>query len=177
MNHKISEKLIRPNIQSPFIRNEKSDVSLLEERMKLSTSITKALQIRLAFYGEKHPHVAITYTHIGGSLQTLGEGNKALDFYKKSLAIQLDFYGEYHNFYRANLSQHRNDIPRPWGNKRSPPSILRNSFRSKAAFHGGKHPQVATTYNTIGIVLKTRGKTSETLESHTKALFILFSLR
>ncbi len=46
--------------------------------------------------GENYPDVAISYNNIGYAYFSLGEYNKALDYYERSLKIRLAVLGENH---------------------------------------------------------------------------------
>ena len=56
----------------------------------------KALEMRLAIFGEKHPDVATSYNNLGGTLGKLGKHDEALVHKQKALEMFIAIFGEKH---------------------------------------------------------------------------------
>ncbi|MGH2031983.1 tetratricopeptide repeat protein, partial [Acinetobacter baumannii] len=56
----------------------------------------KALEIRRAVYGERHPEVGTCYNNIGAVHDSQGEYARALECYRKALEIWRAVHGERH---------------------------------------------------------------------------------
>ena len=56
----------------------------------------KALEIRIAALGEKHPVVAVTYRNMGLVYEKKSDKSTALSYYRKALAINKEMLGDGH---------------------------------------------------------------------------------
>ena len=54
----------------------------------------KALDIRLALFGEQNADVATSYNNVGCAYGSLGQYEKALEYLRKALAIRKALFGE-----------------------------------------------------------------------------------
>jgi tetratricopeptide (TPR) repeat protein len=81
---------------SLYLNNFGSILNNLGDHKKAIEYFTKALDIDLVVYGDKHPKVAIRYNNLGSAWGDLGEHKKAIEYYTKALDIDLVVYGDKH---------------------------------------------------------------------------------
>ncbi len=131
----------------------------------------KALDIRKAIYGEKHPDVATSYNNIALVYRAKGELNTALKYHKKALDIIKAIYGEKH----PDVATSYNNIAGVYYDKGELNTALKYHEKAldiRKAIHGEKHPDVATSYNNIAVVYHDKGELNNALKYHEKALDI-----
>jgi tetratricopeptide (TPR) repeat protein len=101
----------------------------------------------------------------------LGEYDKAIEYYEKSLKIQLVTLGENH----PSTATTYNNIGSAWKSKGEYDKAIEyyeKSLKIQLATLGENHPDTATTYNNIGSAWKSKGKYDKAIEYYEKSLKI-----
>jgi tetratricopeptide (TPR) repeat protein/CHAT domain-containing protein len=141
------------------------------EYAKALEGYRKALDIRLAVYGEQHSDVATGYNNIAAVHYRQSEYAQALEGYQKALEIERTLPGErhpaiatcYNNI--AAVNDDRGDLARALEGYQKALEILREAY-------GERHPAVATSYNNIAGISYRQGEYARALEGYRKALDI-----
>ncbi len=145
-----------------------SDLGRYQEALEYQQ---KALEIRLAVLGERHPDVATSYNNIGVILKELGKPQEALEHYQKALEIFLAVLGERH----PNVAMSYNNVGASLselGRHQEALECEKKALEIRLAVLGERHPDVAMSYNNVGASLSNLGRHHEVLECEQKALEI-----
>jgi tetratricopeptide (TPR) repeat protein len=156
------------------------DVGAYYERIVLYYAQRAALQrvadrftpeVVLQAIERKEENVAMLLNNLGEILRGLGEPNKAIECYKRSLAINLAVFGEKHQYIAINY----NNLGLAWNALGEPRKAIDHFERALAidlAVFGDKHPNVAIRYNNIGLAWKALGEPRKAIEYYERALAI-----
>ena len=101
---------------SLYLNNFGYLLETLCEHSKAIEYYSKALEIDLKVYGDKHPIVANRYNNLGVAWQSLGKYRKAIDYFTKALEIDLKVYGDNH----PSVARDYNNLGEAWVDQASP---------------------------------------------------------
>ncbi len=140
----------------------------------------KAVKILNKFCSEDHPDVAKCYNNIGVAHDSLGNFQEAIGYHEKALNIRIRIFGEghpevaqsYNNLGTAYDSIIDNNSQQFKSNKDKSLIYHNNALKIRLKIYGENHPDVAYSYNNIGVVYSSLGSFKETLENFEKALNI-----
>ena len=147
--------------------NVMRDFGFLDEAM---TQYTRSLALHIA--DENKVAVATCYNNIALVHHTLGEYEKALEFYEKSLLRRQNHFGEGH----VEVAESYNNIGNVHCAKRSLDEAL--TYYDKAldiaeALEGDQSDIVATCYNNVATVYTHKGELKKAKEYDEKAIAII----
>ena len=125
----------------------------------------KALEIRRAALGERHPQVADSYNGIAVVYHAQGEHARALEAHLKALEIGRAGLGERHpdvaaSYYNIAL------VYRDQGEHARALEAHLRALEIRRAALGERHPHVADSYNGIAVVYLALGEHARALEAH-----------
>ncbi|MHA8067575.1 tetratricopeptide repeat protein [Aquirufa sp. ROCK2-A2] len=111
------------------------------------------------------------YNSLGQQFYFVGNYEKAIDFYKKSLHINIALHGEvhsstgltYNNFGLIMFDQYEFDKAFEFYEK---------SLSIRLKFHGNHHPSIGQTYNNLGTVCGEKGEYDKAIDYFEKSLAI-----
>ena len=135
----------------------------------------KALQIRLAIFGEQHPAVAQSFNNVGGEYSKLGDHKKALEYEEKALQIRLSVFGERH----PDVALSFNNVGGEYielGEYKKALEYMEKAFQIYLSVFAELHPDVARSYNTVGYAYSKLGNHPKALKYIEKALQIRVSI-
>ncbi|MBP3408177.1 MAG: tetratricopeptide repeat protein, partial [Bacteroidaceae bacterium] len=118
--------------------------------------------------GEKHVSTAASYNNIGVAYYSLGDYDKALEYYNRAHDIRLDVLGENHPGVAASYS----NIGVAYyslGDYDKALEYYNKALGIQLNVLGENHSGVATSYNNIGLAYYSLGDYDNALEYHNKA--------
>ena len=147
---------------------------LFQERAAYARALEahlKALAIRRAALGERHPDVAQSFNNIAMVYSDQGEHARALEANLKALAIRRAALGERH----LKVADSYNNIAADYSDQGEHAKALEAHLKAMEIFRaalGDRHPSVAASYNNIANVFRDQGEHARALEAQLKALEI-----
>ena len=129
------------------------------------------LEISRRAFGENHPGMALSYNNIGFIYDSLGNYDRALEYYTKALAIRKRVFGE---DYPDTAMSYNNigSIYDSLGNYDRALEYYAKALAIRKRVFGEEHPDTALSYNNIGFVYSSLGNYDRAFEYYTKALVI-----
>ncbi|MBF0566466.1 MAG: tetratricopeptide repeat protein [Nitrospirae bacterium] len=122
----------------------------------------------------KYEYVAILLNEYGEGLRTMGQYNRAIEYYEKALAIDLASFGDKH----PNVAIYNNNIGLAWdslGQYDRAIGYYEKALTIDLAAFGDKHPNVAIYNNNVGGAWYSLGQYDRAIEYFEKALAIILA--
>ncbi len=132
-------------------------------------NFNKALEVRLAAYGQKHTAVANSYHNLGVIYLARGNYDKALEFFNKALYIRLELLGQKH----PDITGSYNNIALVHQYKGDNDQALlyhQKSLDLKLELLGARHPSVMESQINIGNIYDEKGMHESARTYYQKAL-------
>ena len=149
--------------------------SMFQKRAAFARALemyTKALEIRRAALGERHPDVAASYNNIANVYYAQGEYAKALEMHLKALEIGRAALGERHPSVAASYHNIA-DVHGDQGEYARALEMDTKALEIRRAALGERHPSVAASYHSIAAVYDAQGEHARALEAYGRALVAL----
>ena len=120
---------------------------------------------------EENNLAASFYNKLGQQFSFVGNYDKAIEYYEKSLAIRLKIYGIQHHLIGACY----NNLGSAWGKKDEYDKAIDYHERSLAIrleVHGHQHSTIAISYSNLGTIWRKKGDYFKAIDYHEKSLNI-----
>jgi tetratricopeptide (TPR) repeat protein len=121
---------------------------------------------------QKDENISVLLNNLGITYRDLGEANKAIEYYEKSLEIDLKVFGDQHPKVAIrynNLGSAYNDL----GNANKAIEYLEKSLEIDLKVFGDQHPNVAIRYNNFGLAYRALGEANKAIEYYEKSLEVI----
>ena len=127
----------------------------------------KALELRLTFFGDKHPKVAESYNNLGSAHSDKDHYKEALDYHNKALRIRTDLWGMNH----VKVANSHNNIGNIYFKRGDYNKALEYQRKALAVYELLKVPhRVVNSYQNIGLNYSEMGYADRALEYYQKSL-------
>ncbi|CAF1494736.1 unnamed protein product [Rotaria sordida] len=188
-----AEQLYQILLQKASSDKERSEYNLqlgsvydnMGEYSKALSSYERSLEIQKIAFSPNHPSLASTYHNIGTVYYNMGEYSKARSLLERSLEIQkialppnhLDFANFYNNigmvyYNMGEYSKALSSVYQDMGENSKALKYYEKNLQFKQKTLPPNHPDLASTYNQIGLVYYNMGEYSKALSSYERALEI-----